>query len=187
MITLSHLQSTIAQVAEKVKAQYPDWYFGYGGLIPYENNFKYNSSPLNTLTFAGTGGDGVHYGILPIDESIQPVIMTVPMNFGYTPEAYNWILGENLDEFLALGYYSGWFFLEQLCYQKERILNYYSTNNFEVDDQSGEIHFITRLREVLGYQHQPLRIERIEELHKKYFHLLTFRTDFLEQVQRNSL
>lgn len=43
--------------------------------------WQYSGTPLNTLTFASTGGDGLHYGffLMPdfaLDE--QPIVMTVP-------------------------------------------------------------------------------------------------------------
>ena len=152
--------------------------------MPTEKDFKYDSSPLNTITFAGTGGDGVHYGILPLSETTQPVVMTVPMNYGNDIGVYNRILAENLDEFLGLGYYNGWFFLDQIAYQstRERTFAHYSGNHYLAYEEFSEVHFITRLRTKLGYSHLPLNLLRLEELKEKYFHLLAFNPDFLKRI-----
>lgn len=74
----------------------------------------YDQTPRNCVTFAGTGGDGVHYSFLlfghaPADAS--PIVMTVPM-----AEEPNRVLGRNLRHFLGLGLHSGYFMLEQLQY-----------------------------------------------------------------------
>ncbi|MFT5801353.1 MAG: hypothetical protein ACI956_001161 [Nonlabens sp.] len=66
--------------------------------------FRYDSSPINTEVFATTGGDGLHYSILKISEKEQPIIMTVPMTFGPSMKDYNKIIGENLNEFLSIGF-----------------------------------------------------------------------------------
>ncbi len=55
----------------------PHWANSFG----IQRNFGYWCTPSNSITFATTGGDGVHYGLLDIgsgfnDES--PVVMTVP-------------------------------------------------------------------------------------------------------------
>lgn len=187
MITLSQLQNTIAQIAQEVKADFPSLFFDYAGLMPTEKDFKYDSSPLNTITFAGTGGDGVHYGILLLSETIQPVVMTIPMNSGNDIGVYNWILAENLDEFLGLGYYNGWFFLEQIAYQstRERAFAHYSGDHFLAYEDFSEVHFITRLRTALGYAHSPLSVERLKELKEKYFHFLAFKPDFLKMISHH--
>lgn len=88
-------------------------------LVPPEN-FSYWCTPINTLTFAATGGDGVHYGLLAENGKFtdsSPVVMTVPMC-----DTPNMILGANLLEFLALGCRFGYFSLEQLIYEPEETL-----------------------------------------------------------------
>lgn len=74
----------------------------------------YWCTPTNSVVFASTGGDGVHFSLLDTgsgfgDES--PVVMTVPM--AADP---NWIVGEDLLDFLSLGIDSGYFVLESLAY-----------------------------------------------------------------------
>jgi hypothetical protein len=82
------------------------------------NNAGYKSTPINTSTFASTGGDGVHYGLLHLNGNISddsPVVMTVPMNW----DNPNLIVGKNLTDFLSLGCQTGYFALEQLVYDKQ--------------------------------------------------------------------
>ena len=74
----------------------------------------YDQTPRNCITFASTGGDGVHFsyllaGEVPTDDS--PIVMTVPM--AGDP---NRMVGRNLRHFLGLGRHSGYFMLEQLQY-----------------------------------------------------------------------
>lgn len=73
---------------------------------------RYDSTPTNSVTFASTGGDGVHFGIVSAGGA-GPIVMTVPMNW----DRANLIVGAHLVEFLALGCESGYFVLEQLTYR----------------------------------------------------------------------
>jgi hypothetical protein len=105
IIRLEDFRQIVEKLAHETKSEYPSLYFDYAGIIPTnDNTHKYDSSPINTEIFATTGGDGVHYSILEISEKIQPIVMTVPMNFGDSIKDYNWIIGENLNEFLSIGY-----------------------------------------------------------------------------------
>lgn len=81
---------------------------------------EYCSTPLNSSTFAETGGDGVHYGLLHVGGEIRdesPIIMTVPM------AGRNVIVGRDLHEFLCLGCELGYFPLEQLVYEREETIH----------------------------------------------------------------
>ncbi|HEX7130934.1 MAG TPA: hypothetical protein VF228_00070 [Iamia sp.] len=82
----------------------------------------YSSTPTNTVAFASTGGDGVHFSLVDLGDGpseTSPVVMTVPMALGDDLRP-NWIVGESLPEFLALGLHGGWFGLEQLAYDPAR-------------------------------------------------------------------
>ncbi len=83
--------------------------------------WDYDATPVNSVTIATTGGDGVHFGLLDPAEppdGCSPVVMTVPMAYGMFG-SQNVILGRNLLDFLALGCVSGFFALEQLAYERE--------------------------------------------------------------------
>ena len=130
IIKLEEFRKVVEELATDSKNEFPRLYFDYAGIIPInDKTFRYDSSPINTEVFATTGGDGVHYSILEISEKIQPVVMTVPMNFGDSMRDYNWIIGENLIEFLSIGYFNGWFPIEQLCYDNEWAIEFYSKEN----------------------------------------------------------
>ena len=63
-------------------------------------------SPVNALTFACTGGDGDHYGLVELDGEINessPVVLTWP------DEGSHRIVGESLYDFLCFGLHGGYF------------------------------------------------------------------------------
>ncbi len=183
IIGLEAFRKVVEELATETKNEFPGLYFDYAGMILInDKTFIYDSSPINTEIFACTGGDGVHYSILEISETIQPVVMTVPMNFGDSMSEYNWIIGENLNEFLSIGYFNGWFPLEQLCYDNEWVIDFYATENMEETYQkNAEIQFVKKLRSKFGYDHVPLNNERLKELADTYFHYLRFNAEFVEK------
>ncbi|MFJ6676340.1 hypothetical protein ACIQMJ_35010 [Actinosynnema sp. NPDC091369] len=69
------------------------------------------ATPAGAITFASTGGDGVHFSAVPAGDA-RPVVMTVPMAF----ENPNHVVGADLPEFLALGCRTGYSALERLAY-----------------------------------------------------------------------
>ncbi|HEX6677952.1 MAG TPA: hypothetical protein VF486_23420 [Actinomycetes bacterium] len=82
---------------------------------PDGDRWDYDATPVNGTTFASTGGDGVHFGLLHGSTAASPaapVVMTVPMQF----DAPNHVVGASLREFLALGCRTGYFQLEQLAH-----------------------------------------------------------------------
>jgi hypothetical protein len=72
----------------------------------------YDATPVNAVTFANTGGDGVHFSVLTDVGRATPVVMTVPMAW----DSPNHVLGADIREFLSFGCRSGYFALEQLAY-----------------------------------------------------------------------
>ncbi len=85
---------------------------GLGLMQPPERSY-YWCTPTNVLTFAATGGDGVHYSLLIEGDSVDddsPVIMTLPANMGFS-----YGVGENLQRFLQFGYHCGYFFYGAAC------------------------------------------------------------------------
>ena len=147
-------------------------YIGECGLeleIPPRHEF-YSCTPKNTLTFASTGGDGVHYSLL-VDEDGSPqdgpVVMTVPMAF---EEDINTVIAENLREFLGLGYHVGWFSLEQIVYQNPIDFAYYSKPDPDFEEE--EIRFLNLIKELFQVEYVALTADRLAYLHEKYFHLL---------------
>lgn len=91
-------------------------------LDPELIRWDYYPTPLNSITFATTCGDGVHFGFVKLDglpDGSEPIVMTLPAT-DYVES--NLIVGENLHEFLCLGCQFGYFELEQLVYDREDTL-----------------------------------------------------------------
>ena len=154
------------RILDKVKETWGRQFYkhvDFCGLEPVpESNFGYASTPINSVTFASTGGDGVHFGLLT-DERLngrQPVVMTVPM------VSKNIILADSLDEFFGLGFYNGWFPLEQLVYDFDGTINYYSTADTSISIQTKN--FLELMRDVFKITYTPLTKERLEKLAALY-------------------
>lgn len=124
----------------------------------------YWCTPRDALTFAATGGDGVHYSYLCSDQvssSVVPVIMTLP-----AAETHNVVLAENLDEFFGLGYHVGWFALEQVIHQPEAAVAYFAQRDPE--DPDYKTFRMDLLRSQLGIRPVALVLERVTQLTKAY-------------------
>jgi hypothetical protein len=169
MTILDRLWALADDVAATHKADV-DLLFGECGLFLVRplQRWEYFCTPLNTLTFATTGGDGVHYGLLQLpgftsDE--QPIVMTVPMS-----SQHNFVVAESLREFLGLGYFVGWFSLEQLAYNAEEAVSYFARPDVEVwPEKKRELSI---LREAIPIMYNALSLERIRGLSDKYLSLL---------------
>ncbi|WP_435354955.1 hypothetical protein [Emticicia sp. SJ17W-69] len=178
-INLEIFRKVIEESADDLKKEQSKHYlsFDYAGIIPNDDEtFRYDLTPKNTIVFATTGGDGVHYSIFEISDSIQPIIMTVPMNYRNSSKDCNIILAENLNEFLSIGFYKGWFSLEQICYDYEGTIQYYADTNEELNEE--EKKFIKNLRSKIDFPHIPLKKERLIELESKYYEELIFDNEY---------
>jgi hypothetical protein len=127
---LDALRDFDAEAAQRFPADFDNG-LGQMGLLlhPRLENCGYWCTPKNSLTFASTGGDGVHFSfIVQSDEIVEdsPVIVTVPANFG-EPEDANFIVADNLRNFLRFGLHRGYFALEQLAYYRDLTLEAYSS------------------------------------------------------------
>jgi len=93
--------------------------------------FAYWCTPVNSLTFAHTGGDGCHFGLLwgvgGFTEA-SPVVMTVPDS-----DAPNMVVGGDLLEFLALGCRHGYFGLNGLVQDRGATLEALGRRDYDVE------------------------------------------------------
>ena len=171
-----NLEEVTLKLEEDISRNHPDLYFDYAGIIPTtDKEFRYDLTPLNSFVFARTGGDGVHYSFFEVTDEVTLIIMTVPCNYFNRIDEANIILAESLFEFLGLGYYKGWFSLEQICYNEQSALSYFSEEKSDNDSsENGEDIFIKKLREVLNYDYVKLDLNRLNDLKMKYFNLLKF-------------
>lgn len=142
-------------------------FIDYCGLQPVRplTHFGYFCTPQNSKTFASTGGDGVHFGLVElsgVDNRSAPIVMTVPM-----AEENNVVVAENLKEFFSIGYFVGWFALEQIVYDLDDTIAYFSMPDKELSEEQNR--FLELLRSKLKIEHYPLSIERLNLLKDKYF------------------
>src|SRR5688572_1018832 len=96
---------------------------------PTLERWTYAPTPVNSVTFASTGGDGVHFGLLQGLSTTSrdgPVVMTVPMAALDHVRDANHVVAESIREFLGLGCVRGWCELEQLAYRSEYALELHS-------------------------------------------------------------
>jgi hypothetical protein len=131
--------------------------------VPPKSGYDW-CTPKEALTFASTGGDGVHYSYLSSDKissGLVPVVMTLPAS-----EELNLVVAESIDELLGLGYHVGWFALEQIVYEPEWALQYFAQPDADAaDDKLARMEF---LRSELSIQPIALSLDRIANLTERY-------------------
>jgi len=150
----------------------PEWNgcFDPIGLILHGTlkNWDYWCTPQNSITFASTGGDGVHYGILDIGSGFtdsSPIVMTVPMC-----DTPNTIVGESLLDFLALGCRQGYFTLEQLIYQRDRQLAALDSQDFDTNATKEEHRMLESISQRFGLVPWSDHENKLEALRNSLFH-----------------
>ena len=134
---------------------------------------RYEATPANSLAFATTGGDGVHYSLLRLGPEVgdlSPVVMTVPMNYGQE----NLIVGIDMKEFLCLGCQTGYFFLEDLTYDEPDTI-YWLTHPdkwYEAIDQDHKtVEDINRKKYLLNLLSKELNLKPWEEFEQRLIFL----------------
>jgi hypothetical protein len=131
---------------------------------------EYWCTPTNSVSFASTGGDGTHFGVLRVGSLAldhSPVVMTVPMS-----NSPNWIVGADLREFLAPGCRRGYFALEHLAYDLDETASEYSSSAY--DEEASEVQ-IEKLRLIEAtFELEPWqRVRpRLDELQSRFRGLL---------------
>ena len=90
---LNQLHEVDARATAKFGRQYGTVFDGLQ-LSETLENYGYFCTPVNSSTFASTGGDGVHFSLVHINGKAtddSPVVMTCPMGV-----KFNMIVGSNL-------------------------------------------------------------------------------------------
>lgn len=118
-----------------------------GSLVPS----GYDAVPVGYLSFASTGGDGVHFNI-PKGEA-GPIIMTVPMAF----DRPNIVVGANVGEFLSLGCVFGYFRLEQLAYDMDGTISAIQ----HPEEQSDALHKLSTYFGLRPWQNVGQRLDEL--------------------------
>lgn len=131
---LDALREFDAEAAQRFPADY-DFGLGQMGMLLRSKlgNGGYWCTPKNSLSFASTGCDGVHFSFILRNNAItedSPVIVTVPANSGESERA-NIVVASNLRNFLRFGLRRGYFALEQLAYYRDLTLEAYSSPDWQ--------------------------------------------------------
>jgi hypothetical protein len=159
----------IAEDSAKVAGGHPDDAFERVGLLLHRqlSRANYESTPGNAATFAGTGGDGVHFSIVRRDgvsDEDAPIVMTVPMSFGRE----NLIVGADLRDFLGVGSSLGFSFLEQLTYDRPACVAAYAggVDRDRLDDDARAL--LARIQLAFGVR-PPANLEaHLESLEQRF-------------------
>ncbi|WP_339613759.1 hypothetical protein [uncultured Rubinisphaera sp.] len=139
MVSIKHpllhdLRQFDAEAAHRFPAKFDNG-LGQMGMLIYSEcrNEGYWCTPKNSMAFATTGGDGVHFSFIVENNKVtenSPVIVTVPANSG-EPEIANLVVADNLRNYLRFGLHRGYFALEQLAYHRDLTLQAYSSSEWQ--------------------------------------------------------
>jgi hypothetical protein len=144
--------------------------FGRLGLLFHSSLVRsdYWCTPKNVVTFASTGGNGVHFSLLVRDGKVteaSPVVVTIPSP-GDQP---NYIVGENLHDFLCLGVHRGYFALEQL--PSSRLFEAYGSADWKPGtdaDMAVGFGVDPQQRQLLDFLKEELKLEPWKDVRKKF-------------------
>ena len=192
MKSLEKLWSIANKEAEQTKREFSLVFAPIGLMLfrPLNQKKYYESTPVNSLTFSQTGGDGVYFSLVLLDAKVSedsPVVMTVPMNYGKV----NLIVGENLFEFLCLGEQLGYFFLEQLVYNETETIKWLShpkefinkeygknpSDSFPPESFREKERLLSILRETFELKPWINLKSRLDELQNRFMDMLEFHTE----------
>lgn len=171
--------------------------FNQLGLILSENlrNGGYWCTPENSVSFGGTGGDGVHFSLLLIDGQVSdlcPVIMTVP---ALSRDIQNLCIGENLSDFIRFGLNQGFFRMEELSYLGESALDSFSFSGLSSQKRDGfdELSEDALNRKMLDYIGNTLdllplsySLQRFRDLQEKYLSMIRYPDDYYQKTKKKN-
>jgi hypothetical protein len=155
-------------------------YFDPVGLILFKEikNMGYWCTPENTVTFAMTGGDGVHFGFLCGPEGSQdesPIVMTMPC-----ADTSNIIIAENFLEFLSLGCRRGYFDLERIEYRPEEHLAVLDAQEYPSEIEENEMALLKKIESAFSLKPWSNHKDRLAELKLKYLGSLEYSQEYHE-------
>lgn len=134
--TIDDLQRVHQLAATQFPHEYLDVGLGAIGLFLHHppKNAGYRQTPLNSITFASIGVDGIHFGSITDGDNMAPacpIVITIPMAF----DRPNYIVGESLYDFLCLGCRHGYSNLGNLHVNFETTLDHYMNPADEFYDE----------------------------------------------------
>ena len=126
--TIEDLQRVHQLAAYQFPHEYLDVGLGAIGLFLHNppKNAGYRQTPVNSITFASIGVDGIHLGSVTDGENVDPrcpIVVTIPM----ACDEPNYIVGASLYDFLCLGCKHGYSNLGNLHLNLEGTLDYYTS------------------------------------------------------------
>src|SRR5688500_5732474 len=100
-VTFDDLRRVHQLAAHNFPHDYLDVGLGAIGLFLHDcpKHSSYRPTPLNSITFASIGVDGIHFGSVTDGETVDPespVVVTIPMEL----DDPNYIVGKTLYDFL---------------------------------------------------------------------------------------
>lgn len=171
------------QLSGEQRSQFPDsknFHFDPVGLILFRDieNMGYWCTPENSVTFATTGGDGVHFGFLTDNGEVNensPIVMTLPC-----ADTSNIIVGENFEEFLSLGCRGGFFELEQIEYQPNEHIPFLDSQQYSAEMEPNEIQLLKSIENEFRLKAWSNHAARLAELKLKYFGNLKYSAEYYD-------
>ena len=153
-------------------------------------NYGYDCTPENSLTFATTGMDGEHFSFLIENEVVDersPVIFTAPTNYG---GPYNVIIAEDFRMFLRLSLRYGGFALGELAYNTKEAMSVFSEpldNSLKQNATRFDYNLSESKRRSLNYIASELQLQsyvysalEFEKLQQRYMPKLVMPSDYVE-------
>jgi hypothetical protein len=135
-IELADIRRVHELTVQRFPHEYLDEGLGAIGLFLHDRpkNAGYRSTPVNSITFASIGVDGIHFGSITdadVVDPVAPVVLTIPMAF----ENPNYIVGNTLYEFLCLGCRHGYSNLGNLHLNFDDTIDHYQNPPEEFYDE----------------------------------------------------
>ena len=109
-------------------------------LLDTLENFGYHCTPVNSVAFGATGGDGVHLSLVTSGICRGGVVLTTPVG-----DISNTVVAASFGEFLRLGYYSFFGWLEELGFDPVSPASLYREGGSDLDRSGRRLR--DRLRE----------------------------------------
>lgn len=128
-ISLAEIRRVHRLTVERFPHEYLDEGLGAVGLFLHDRvkNAAYRATPVNSLTFASIGVDGIHFSSITDGNDIDPlapVVVTIPMAI----ETPNFIVGNSLHDFLCLGCCHGYAELGNLALNFNATIDHYQNS-----------------------------------------------------------
>ncbi len=163
-------------------------------------NGGYYCTPINSLAFAWTGGDGEHFSFLVDDKGVSaqsPVIFTAPTNYGDKITDTNVVVAENFLKFVRLWLRFGSGALGSMVWNRERALEVYTSaenplcstdprlSSYAPDDQRQEI--LNFALNALGLQPYIYTAAEFSALQARYMPELQLSDEYIEDLRADEL